>query len=159
MSPELLVLAILGGICVWGLLLWTGLRALFAKLSGWNRLAARYRAAGAEPSWQWRGQTVKVGLVRYRRTIRLAAAAEGLHLAETGLLRHPALCIPWCEMTRARPSSFYGRPSVEVSVGMPAIGTIEFYAPLFHEIDLAAARHIHGSQGGVRGVSGAPMSS
>lgn len=113
MSPELLVLAILGGICVWGLLLWMGLRALFAKLSGWNRLAARYRAAGAEPSWQWRGQTVKVGLVRYRRTIRLAAAAEGLHLAETGLLRHPALCIPWCEMTRARPSSFYGRPSVE----------------------------------------------
>jgi hypothetical protein len=138
-NPAFLVSAILAGILLWGLLLWTVLRAVFVKLSGWNELARRYPALEPVRIWHWRGQTVKVGAVRYRRTMRVAALPDALYLAESGLLRHQPLRIPWPELAGAAPSSFYGRPSVAVTVGRPPAGIIEFPVPLYDAICAATA--------------------
>ena len=130
----LLVAAILGGITLWGLLLWALIRAVFSRLSGWNQLADRYPAARAPGVWHWSGQTVRVGNVRYRHTIRLSAQPEALYLQETGLMRHPRLSVPWPEMHSASAGSFYGRPSVRVCVGKPPVGTLEFPLDLYRAL-------------------------
>jgi hypothetical protein len=140
MMPTILIFAILSGILLWGLMAWVVLRTVFVKLSGWDRLSARFRVSRPPEDWDWRKQTVKVGSVRYRRTVNLAVRPEGLYLADSGLLWHPPLCVPWVEMTKARRSSVYGRPAVSVSIGTPVIGTLEFYAQLYQEIQARASR-------------------
>lgn len=134
MPALILVVAILAGILVWGLLLWLCVRGVFVVLSGWNELERRYPAPQPPSAWGWRSQTVKVGAVRYRRCMRVAALPDGLYLAEAGLLRHPPLRIPWHEITGAAASSFYGRPSVAVTVGSPPVGRLEFPVELYDAI-------------------------
>ncbi|MBI3684133.1 MAG: hypothetical protein HY235_27485 [Acidobacteria bacterium] len=130
----LLVAAILGGIALWGLLLWALIRAVFSHLSGWKQLAERYAAPRAPDVWHWLKQTVQVGKIRYRRTIRLSVQPEALYLQETGLMRHPRLCIPWQEMHSASATCFYGRPSMRVCVGRPPVGTLEFPLDLYQAL-------------------------
>jgi hypothetical protein len=141
MFAFLMVTAILAGILVWGLLIWGFVRLVFVGLSGWNRLARCYPAPATHPGWQWRGQTVKVGQVRYRRCMNLAVLPDGLYLAASGLLRHPPLRIPWSQIVSAAPGSFYGRPAVAVQVGSPPVATLEFPAELYQAIYEAATRH------------------
>ncbi len=130
----LLVAGILTVILLWGLLLWWVLRQVFARLSGWNDLARRYPAARTPAAWRWRNQTVKVGLIRYRRAMRVAALPDGLYLAESGLLRHPPLRIPWREIGPGTPATVYGRPFIAVAVGVPPVGTLEFPAELYRAL-------------------------
>lgn len=121
-------------VVIGGVGLWWVVRAVFARLSGWNRLALRYPAPGPPPFWQWRGQTVKVGAIRYRRCVQLAAMPDALYLAERGLLRHPLLRIPWSELQQATEGSFYGHPAVRVSIGAPPVGALEFRHELYRSI-------------------------
>ena len=134
MFAVLLVAAILGGIALWGLLLWALIRAVFSHLSGWKRLAERFAAPRAPGVWHWSKQTVRVGNIRYRRTIRLSVQPEALYLQETGLMRHPRLSIPWPEMHSASAGRLYGRPSMKVCVGRPPVGTLEFRLDLYHAL-------------------------
>lgn len=122
---------VLGGILLWGLLLFLGIRLVFDRISGWNQLAARYRAPHPPPQWDWRHQTVKVGAVRYRRTMRLAVRPEGLYLDEAGILRHPVLCIPWSELRNPMETRFYGRQAVRWQAGP---GTVELPVELYNAV-------------------------
>ncbi len=147
MPAGVLVPVILAGIAAWGFLLWLVIRTVFARLSGWDALARRFAAvAGRAPVWDWRGETVKVGAIRYRRCVRLAVDERGLCLAEAGLLRHARLWIPWEEMGEAEASSFYGKPAMRVTVGRPAVGTLEFPVALYQAV---WARRAFVERGGV----------
>jgi hypothetical protein len=138
--PLLLILGILAVISLWGFLLWMLLRTVFTVLSGWNGLAQRYRAGTPPPVWDWYGQTVKVGAVRYRHSMRVAARPDGLYLGGSALLWHTPLRVPWSEMVNARKSSFYGKAAVAVDVGSPRVGTLEFPAELYSAIWKTATR-------------------
>lgn len=140
MFALLLTAAIIAGIALWSLLLWALVRFVFAALSGWNQLAQRFPAPALPQAWHWYGETVKVGSVRYRRCMKVAALPDGLYLAASGLLRHPPLRIPWTQMVSAAPSSFYGRPAVAVQVGAPVVATLEFPAELYQAIYTSAPR-------------------
>lgn len=134
LSALLLVVAIVGGITIQGLLIWTLIRLLFTVLSGWKQLASRYGARRVPACWHWSGQTVRVGSVRYRRCMRVAAESDGLYLAGYRLLRHPPLCIPWSEIHDPATATIYGRPAVSVSVGTPPSGKLEFPLDLYSAI-------------------------
>ena len=140
MRAALLILAILGCGLLGAWLLWAGLRAVFTALGGWKELARRYRAPQLPETWQWTGQTVKVGMVRYRHSMRVAALTDGLYLALSGLLPQPALRIPWTDLRTATPTTVYGRPFVRVGLGMPPSATVEFPTELYNAIYRAAPR-------------------
>jgi hypothetical protein len=129
-----LVAAILAGITAFGLILWGTLCRLFLTLSGWNRLAGKYPAPRPLPPWNWTGQTVRVGSVRYRRCMRISAQPDGLYLAEGGLLRHPALRLPWSELHSPSRCNVYGRPAIRLSIGRQPDTTVEFPLELYHAI-------------------------
>lgn len=133
MSDTLLVALILSGITLWGALLWALIRAVFFRLSGWNKLAQRYGAARKPDAWNWSRQTVRAGRIRYRRSIRLSVQRDALFIQETGLLRHPLLAIPWAEMHSPSASRVYGRPAMKVCVGRPLVGTLEFPLDLYYD--------------------------
>ncbi len=124
-------LVVLGGIVGSGVLLFLAIRRMLDRLSGWTELAARYGARQAPAAWQWRHQTIRVGSVRYRRSMRIAAQPEGLYLDEAGILNHPVLCIPWSELRKAAPARFYGRPSMRVEAGP---GRIELPVELYDAV-------------------------
>ena len=126
MSGLFMAAAILVGIALWGLVLFAVVRVVFRRLSRWNSLAGRYRAPSLPGVWQWSRQTIKVGGIRYRHCVRLAAFPDGLYVGGPGWLGHPPLRIPWPDMQHVVSSSFYGRPSVRVTVGSPPAGTLEF---------------------------------
>jgi len=121
------------GIAGSGLALFLAIRKLIDGLSGWSHLAACYRAPQSPAAWQWERRTIRVGAVRYRRCIRLAAQPEGLYIEEAGLPGHAILCIPWSDLRNPMPSRFYGRPSVRLQAGPGTIELpVELYESVFH---------------------------
>jgi hypothetical protein len=133
-SDVLRVAAIFGAILLWSLLLWLLLRIVFLVLSGWHSLARFYAAPQGPHVWQYEAKTVKVGAVRFRRSVRLAAQDDGLYIGLAGLLRFPSLRIPWQDIYGTRASHFYGRPSIRVHVGLPPITTLDFPWDLFDAV-------------------------
>jgi hypothetical protein len=88
----------LGRLFIFVFPLW-GCFVLFAlsKLSGWAKLAAKYRA-GARPIGQtFNFQSGKVGGINFRGALTIIVNAEGLYL-ETIPIFHPPLFIPWREL-------------------------------------------------------------
>ncbi len=123
--------AIIGGVLLWALVLWTGISALLLRLSGWKRLAERYPLPHPPPPWTWCGQTLRVGAVRYRRCVSLARTPGGIWISDLKLFRHPALCLPWPELHSPASCTVYGRPFVRLTVGRPAAATIDLPADLY----------------------------
>jgi hypothetical protein len=81
---------------------WFGGIYLIALLSGWLRLAQRYRCEqGFGGDW-WRFQSCAMRWgTAYRGILTLGANAEGLYLEVPYVFRvgHPPLFVPWSEIT------------------------------------------------------------
>ena len=88
-----------------------------SRISGWHRLAQRFRAT-AEPY----GEVRRVGpwfltvyfrgsWIKYRSTVRLRAAHEALYLSMQFPfgIGHPPLCIPWEEISFSETSQLLMR--------------------------------------------------
>jgi hypothetical protein len=89
--------------------IWTLVVALIAVLGGWWRLAGSYRATQpfVGPKWSW--QTGWFGWARYRGVLTVGADSTGLSLEVMPLFRiaHPALFIPWSDITTAERQSLF----------------------------------------------------
>ncbi|MBK7926053.1 MAG: hypothetical protein IPJ98_00750 [Bryobacterales bacterium] len=137
MHEALFVAAILAAIALWGALLWLGVRAVFARLSGWNRLAVRYPVTNPAPAWTWRGQTIQVGPVRYRNCVSAAATHACLHLRSPALFGFPALSIPWAELHSPAQVRVYRRDAIRLQAGRPPVGAISLPRELYDQIRYA----------------------
>ena len=129
--------AILAVIALWGALLWLVIRAVFARLSGWNRLAVRYPATNPAPAWTWHGQTIQVGPVRFRNCVSAATTHACLHLRSPALFGFPALSIPWTELHSPAQVRVYRREAIQLQAGRPPIGAIGLPRELYEQIRCA----------------------
>jgi len=108
------ILAVLGFIVLWIFIL-----NLIALASGWKRLAQRFRAqqefGGAKWSWQSAQMRFRAN---YNNCLTVGGDQADLFLRPTGLFRvgHPALSIPWVEIT-AQPARVFFMPVVELRLG------------------------------------------
>jgi hypothetical protein len=118
------VLGVLGIIAATFLLLFLFISSLFAQLSGWSQLAARYGRNAPEDVWTMFRESVKIGPVRYRRIVRACPCPEGLFLGIGFLLRHKTICIPWTDFWDFHTTTFYRRPCMGMRAGKPPIATI-----------------------------------
>jgi hypothetical protein len=94
------------GIAILGLLLavfgMSGASYLLSWVSGWHKLAQRYRFEREFVGERWRFQSAGMRWnTAYRGILTVGANAEGLYLAVAFLFRpgHPPLLIPWREIT------------------------------------------------------------
>lgn len=117
-----------------GLLIGRFVETTLGYLSGWTVLGRRFKAARTPARWDWLGQTIKVGTVRYRRCLRLSAEPEGLYICEASLMRAVPLCIPWGEIHHVGPVLLDGKNAAAVAVGTPPAAVLEFPAALYRSI-------------------------
>ena len=85
---------------------WAGVCLIVAKVSGWARLAERYRAeseptGGARFGWQF----LRIGWCDYNGCMTMRVSPEGLHLAVWPVfVGHAALLIPWNQLRLVKES-------------------------------------------------------
>ena len=105
---------------------------LSGRASGWAELAKRYPAQEPPVGEEFAWQTVRVGIVRYRHSVRVIVAPEGLWLSmQLQLAKFPPLYIPWEEIKGTQNTRLYSRKAVQLSIGEPPAGTIAVYVKLF----------------------------
>jgi hypothetical protein len=104
---------------------------IFSKLSGLKKLSDYYSTS--DPSGVCKAkQTVKVGIVRYRRCVTVGIGRDELFLRVSPPLgREWKLLIPWNEIRLVRRAVLYGRQGVHLSIGDPEVGEITMYKELF----------------------------
>jgi hypothetical protein len=105
---------------------------VFAKVGCLGKLSHHYPATHDPGGVSHTKQTVKVGVVRYRKCVTMRFGTEGLFLWVCPPLgRQGRLLIPWDEIKQVRGTSLYGRQGVRMSIGDPEIGEITVYRDLF----------------------------
>jgi hypothetical protein len=102
------------------------LTTLFRGLSGWGRLAELYRTDVPPAEGTFRRQTVRVGPVRFRRSMSVGVSAAGLYLAPSWpfVRQHPPVLIPWEAVSRVDETSFYWRTYKNLHIGEPEITAV-----------------------------------
>jgi len=103
--PLIVVLFVVSFVVLWNLVV-----LLISAISGWRHLAGYYRAPGPFSGQKWTWQMGWFGAARYRGVLTVGADTSGLYLDVMPLFRigHPALFIPWSDITiEDRPAFFF----------------------------------------------------
>jgi hypothetical protein len=110
---------------------------LFAG-SGYVQLAERYATSSEPVGRRFERQTVELGgRARYKRCTRLIVTREGLYVRVMQVLlgRHPALLIPWSEITAVKTVALYLDEARRLSVGESSAGSITVWLPVFNVLE------------------------
>jgi hypothetical protein len=98
--------------------------APFARASGLTRLIERYATQADCGPERRTGQTVKVGVVRWRRCVTFCASAAGLYLQVNPFgKRYPAVLIPWTDLRPLRETLLYWGRAMALDAG-PGVAEI-----------------------------------
>lgn len=109
-----------------------GLLVVIAKLSGWTKLADRFRA-DREPDdgTCFRGQFFRIGWCDYNACMTIRVCPDGLYLAVWPIfVGHPPLLIPWSELqvVEERPSRWFA--FAVVTVRQPTLAKLRLPLPV-----------------------------
>ncbi len=116
-------------------LMWCAGLWLISQLSGWNRLAQRYRASQSAVGKRWAWQDGRIGWAGYNGVLILTANAEGLFMEVFWLfgISHPRLFIPWRDFHQVERKDSLWRHQVRANIGLPPLATMRLPAVVFGE--------------------------
>lgn len=116
---------------------WASVIWLISQLSGWGRLARRYRALQPASGQRWSWQYGMIGWAGYNGVLNLTANAEGLFMETLWLFGfgHPRLFIPWQEFHEAKVNHFFFRRQVRAKIGYPSLATVRLPAAVFEQTE------------------------
>ncbi len=100
---------------------------------GWKGLAEQFAAHSQPEGDLFKGQTVEVGKVVYKRCVSVGVTKEGFYLEVKIPLssRLKPLFIPWEMVKGLREGSLFWKKTVILSIGKPEIGSISIFTDLF----------------------------
>jgi len=125
-------------------LIWIGVCLLSSVVSGWRRLASRYRATMPPTGQRISVRFALIGFARYRGIVTAHISHEGLRLSVLKIFPgHAPLFFPWSDIHVERVSQpLIGPPGVTFRVG-PASdqlsGTIYMPAAIFEQPEVPPA--------------------
>jgi hypothetical protein len=102
---------------------------------GWTRLAEHFPAGSQSAGDLFKGQTIEVGRVVYKRCAKVGVSKQGLYL-EANIpfsAKLKPLFIPWEMVKGLREGNLYWKKTVILSIGEPEIGTISFFSELLEQ--------------------------
>jgi hypothetical protein len=111
------------------------LKNISGRGGGWTRLAERFPASSPPVGDLFKGQTIEIGQVFYRRCATVGISEQGLYL-EVNIpfsSRLKPLFIPWEMVKGLREGELYWKKTVILSIGEPEIGTVSFFEDLFNQ--------------------------
>lgn len=113
----------------------------FARLfagSGYAQLAERYATATEPVGQRFERQTVELGEhSRYKRCTRIVVTREGLYVKvmQVMLGGHPAVLVPWSDITAVKPVALYLKEARRLTVGDPPVGSITVWMSIFSVVE------------------------
>jgi hypothetical protein len=118
-------------------LFWCFVIWLISQLSGWQRLAQRYRALQPPSGKVWSWQYGMIGWAGYNGVLTLTANAQGLFMETLWLFGfgHPRLFIPWQEFREVKVENYFFRRQVRAKVGFPPLATVRLPAAVFEQTE------------------------
>lgn len=114
----------------WCFVLW-----ILSHVSGWKKLASRYRTSEKPEGGTYYGLFGMVGLVSYRGTLNVTTTDDGFFLSPNALFRfgHATLFVPWSECRLMRQTAFLGAKSAKVQMGEPRLGSLSIPLQVLEE--------------------------
>ncbi len=118
---------------------------VLSRLSGWDRLARRFRETGVfyGESWRWQSAQFR-GWCGYNNCLTIGTSPEGLHIEVMAVLIpfrlfHPPLTIPWNEIEVETGKVFFGlRDTARFRLGSEEQVAMRVYGKLVNQIREAA---------------------
>lgn len=130
MEIALFIILITVVAVAFGVGLFFGIVRILGHNSGWNAMAGIYAYNGPEPADIRPRQTLMVGRVQYRNTVKFALLPEGMYLQTR--FNQQALLIPWRAFSGCQPTTLYWQKAYTLSIGNPVPGSITLLSPLFN---------------------------
>ena len=129
-------------------LFWCAVLLFNSHLSGWRRLATRYRSTEVPKGQFFSGVECQLGIVTFRSALECTVSEGGLFLQPAYLFRyaHPLLFIPWTELRDIRRGAILWLPVVRADIGVPRLARIRLSARVFDQSD--AQKFLSRSGGG-----------
>lgn len=121
--------------------LWLFVTYLIALAGGWRLLAQRFRSQGPFAGWKRRMRSARMrGTVQYNNVLTIGADVSGLFIVPMFLFRawHPALLIPWMEVTVRGSTRILFFRYVELRLGRSENIPLWISASLASELEAAA---------------------
>lgn len=136
--PDWLLALIPLGFLIGFPLFWSAIVLLLSRVSGWHRLAQRYRAPASFAGEVRSGCHGMLGHVSYRGTLTIGANRAGLYLAVMRIfaIGHPPLFIPWTEI-HARRGRVLFMQVVTLAIGSPSV-ELRIHHKFFEPLERAA---------------------
>jgi hypothetical protein len=112
------------------------------QMGSWKSLAQHYGTTSDPTGTIYKGQTIKVGAIRWRFATTIGVSAHGLYISVAPLpgflsriVQHPPLLIPWSDIRFVGPGHIYQLwQAVELSIGNPSITSITVTKKLYEEV-------------------------
>ncbi|WP_145173752.1 hypothetical protein [Rubripirellula lacrimiformis] len=94
-----------------------------ARISGWDRLARRYRCDEFDADETGRFRSATLGAIQYHSVVTFGINDQGLRMAMPWIFRlgHPPLMIPWDQIHRVESENRLYSHRVKASLGKPTI--------------------------------------
>jgi len=106
---------------------------ILSNISGLSKLMAHYQTDLASDKFSLTGQTIQIGMVKYRKCVSILAAEAGLFLLiNVPLWKSRKLLIPWKEMRHAGYTKIYSESAVSFNVGETYLATIAVPMQMFY---------------------------
>ncbi len=122
--------------------LWCVVNLLLAYVSGWQKLAKKYKATQKPGGKAFRAQSGTIGVVPCSNSLHIQTNQEGLFVSITFLLRNgkPDLFIPWSEIRIVnRERGVRGNSSsITIAIGNPPIGKMTLPSKIFDDREIIA---------------------
>ena len=119
---------------------WCGISWLLSRISGWHRLAARYRRLETIEGESASLRTGRIGPVNYHSCLKFQVNDQGLGIQVAPLFRvgHPPLFIPWDHFHHVTDDGMMYSQKAKASVDTPTIlrvtlpGWVRYRMPASH---------------------------
>jgi hypothetical protein len=114
--------------------LWSLIMFSTSALSGWRRLATRYRATEPPPGGRVIGNVSgMIGWATYNRVLNVTVADNGLVIALPRIFRlaHPPLFIAWRDIHHARRTRKFFTQYVAFDIGDPKVAGMRLSPKVF----------------------------
>jgi hypothetical protein len=113
---------------------WT-MSTLIYRASGWSRLAQAYGVTSMPyPIRLYRRGNIRVGKVRWRRSVTIAITTEGLYLGLRAFARsYPPVLIPWPAIVEVTDTKLYWVAAKELHFAAPQSPPVTIQMEVFQE--------------------------
>ena len=115
--------------------MWVGVNALLSYSSGWQKLAAVYRAQRPPSGRCFPIQGGRIGDVFARGCLTIYTSPEGMYVSIWPIFRfrEPPLFIPWSDIRNRRERRWLFSRLIEFEIGSPPIGSMWLSPSVFRD--------------------------